>query len=95
MQVGLLWFDSDPGRDVASKAKDAARRYRAKFGVSPDTCYVNCKILDAETIVRFEDGGEATLRLSPARNVLAHHFWVGVEERTERQVGVADQVIAN
>ncbi|MBM4458917.1 MAG: hypothetical protein FJ011_14325 [Chloroflexi bacterium] len=39
MQSGLLWFDNSPGRGLADKVADAARRYREKFGAAPDTCY--------------------------------------------------------
>ena len=58
MQVGLLWFDSDPVRGVAAKAVEAARRYREKFGAVPDTCYVNQAALA---------GGELVVPLQPAR----------------------------
>ncbi len=34
MQVGLLWFDNDPHRGLASKIEDAARHYQEKFGTS-------------------------------------------------------------
>ncbi len=79
MQSGLLWFDNDPGRSLAVKVTDAARRYQEKFGVAPDTCYVNRTAL-TEPETRLSDQGMA-LRVLPAANILAHHFWVGVEER--------------
>ncbi|HID86222.1 MAG TPA: hypothetical protein EYP55_02460 [Anaerolineae bacterium] len=41
MKVGLLWYDDDPKRPFAEKIEAAARRYREKFGVRPNTCYVN------------------------------------------------------
>ena len=77
MQTGLLWFDSDPQRGLAAKIEDAARRYREKFGVPPDTCYVNQAALGADA-----PAGMA-LRIVPAVNILPHHFWVGVEERRD------------
>ncbi len=83
MQMGLLWFDSDPGRDVIAKARDAARRYREKFGALPDTCYVNIDALTGAQFIELEGAGGPTLRVVPADNILAHHFWVGVEERRE------------
>jgi hypothetical protein len=84
MQMGLLWFDSDPGRDVTTKAQDAARRYREKFDVQPDTCYVNTKALSEEMLVGLVGSDAPVLRVVPAANILEHHFWVGVEERRER-----------
>ena len=81
MQVGLLWFDSDPARALGVKIQEAARRYREKFGVPPDTCYVNS---GAVGLLGGSDPGQfgsvAALRVVPAANILPHHFWVGVEE---------------
>lgn len=79
MQFGLLWFDNDPGRSLTVKVMDAARRYREKFGVPPNTCYVNHNAL-TETEASLPCQGVA-LRVVPAANILAHHFWVGIEER--------------
>jgi len=84
MQVGLLWFDSDPQRGVTAKIEDAARRYREKFGQLPDTCYVNSATLNTAVppLVSPQVSGRL-LRVVPAANILPHHFWVGVEERRE------------
>lgn len=80
MQIGLLWFDNDPKRGVEAKALDAARRYREKFGIMPDTCYVNNVMLGGrEMIVPLPSSDKAMLRLRPAANIRPHHFWVGVE----------------
>lgn len=83
MQVGLLWFDNDPRRAVAAKALDAARRYREKFGVMPDTCYVNSAALGGrEMTVPLPATDKAVLRLRPAADICPHHFLVGVEDAT-------------
>lgn len=80
MQVGLLWFDSDPARGVAAKAVEAARRYREKFGAVPDTCYVNqAALAGGELVVPLQPPGSAVLRLRPAANIRPNHFWIGVE----------------
>jgi len=80
MQSGLLWFDNDPHRGLASKIEDAARRYREKFGRSPDTCYVNSAVFNGgpETVTPANLAQQA-LRVVPATNILPHHFWVGEE----------------
>jgi len=83
MQTGLLWFDSDPNRELAAKVEEAARRYREKFGRAPDTCYVNQMALNGERLIRLKDGNVA-LRLIPVGNILQHHFWVGIEDRPDR-----------
>jgi hypothetical protein len=85
MQVGLLWYDGDPARGVATKAVEAARRYREKFGVAPDTCYVHrAAIAGVDTVVPLQDGASSVLRLRPAANILPNHFWVGVEDAVSR-----------
>jgi hypothetical protein len=81
MRAGLLWFDDRPGRELAGKAEDAARRYREKFGVPADVCYVHPAALaqmPAPLTLQIEAG--ATLRIAPLAYVLPHHFWVGVED---------------
>jgi len=80
MQVGLLWFDSDPARDVTAKAADAARRYREKFGAAPNTCYVNqATLTGGETVIPLPTPQNAALRLRPALNIRPNHFWIGIE----------------
>jgi hypothetical protein len=82
MQTGLLWFDSDPARSLSVKAEAAARRYREKFGILPNTCYINQAALGgAEMAVTLHAGAsDAIVRLLPAANILPHHFWIGVED---------------
>jgi hypothetical protein len=75
MQAGLLWFDNDPARPLTAKATDAAERFTQKFGVTPDVCYVNARSLkDGDVVIPFHEG---KLRLTPAANILANHFWIG------------------
>lgn len=38
LQVGLLWYDAGPS--LAAKLREAAARYRVKYGTEPDTCCV-------------------------------------------------------
>jgi hypothetical protein len=82
MQIGLLWFDNSADRGLAAKIEDAARRYREKFGVAPNTCYVNSAALDGgEITLPLRPAQESPVRVLPATNVLPHHFFLGVEER--------------
>ena len=81
MQTGLLWFDNDPHRDTVLKIQEAARRYREKFGVAPNTCYVNqADSAEGELKLSLQGAQAASLRVIPASNVLLHHYWVGIEE---------------
>ena len=41
MKSGLLWYDADPKKPIWDKIEEAAQRYYEKFGVRPDTCFVN------------------------------------------------------
>lgn len=81
MQIGLLWFDNSSDRELTAKIEAAARRYREKFGVPPDTCYVNTMALQGQDLtIPLPQAQGGTLHVRPASNVLLHHFWVGVEE---------------
>jgi hypothetical protein len=77
VKEGLLWYDDDPGRDLAEKINRAARRYRQKFGSLPDACYVHPSALGGN--------GKAhkvgKVRVTSLPSVLRHHFWLGQEEQ--------------
>ena len=75
MKTGLLWFDNDPGRDLAEKVERAAQRYQQKFGVPANVCYVHPSTVDGNGKVQ-KIGG---VRVASKPSVLRHHFWVGVE----------------
>ncbi len=80
MRVCLLWFDNDPRRPLEEKVKQAVRRYKEKFGVSPNVCYVNPEVLSGV------DGAvKAPVALKPSRRVMPNHFLVGVVEKTRTQ----------
>jgi hypothetical protein len=77
MREGLLWFDDDPRRQIEEKVAQAATRYRQKFGIAPDICYVNEQALnrtEGRAIKHLSIGG---LSVQPLSTVRPHHFWVG------------------
>ena len=76
MKEGLLWYDDNPGHDLAEKITPAARRYRQKFGAPPNTCYVHPSAL-TEGKAQQVNG----LRVAPLTTVLPHHLWLGREEK--------------
>ena len=82
MEIGLLWYDSDPKRGLEEKVGQAARRYREKFGRWPNTCYVHRQTLDQARRVRLTD--RSTIRVLPAANILRHHLWLGEEVKGRR-----------
>ncbi len=74
MKQGLLWFDNDSKRSLEDKIAQAVERYVQKFGHQPNICYVNPQMIVEQDAVRLSK----QVRLATARNVLPHHFWVGV-----------------
>ena len=83
MKEGLLWYDDDPGRDLAEKINRAVRRYRQKFGSPPDACYVHPSTMEGNGKAH-EVGG---VRITSMPSVLRHHFWLGQEERRRAAKG--------
>ena len=93
MKEGLLWYDDNPGRDLAEKIGRAARRYRQKFGASPNVCYVHPSTLSDNPSTSSGQAASTKLsasgrmkqvggvRVSSKLTVLRHHFWVGHEEK--------------
>jgi len=81
MREGLLWYDDDPGRDLAEKIGRAARRYRKKFGASPDVCYVHPSAMSGNG--KGQKVGK--LHVAPLPSVLLHHFWLGREKKRRAQ----------
>ncbi len=77
MKAGLLWYDDDPGRDLAAKIGRAAQRYRQKFGTPANVCYVHPSALGNNG--KTQKVGQ--VRVSSKPSVLRHHFWVGQEKR--------------
>jgi hypothetical protein len=73
METGLLWYD-DSKADFASKVREAAQRYREKFGTRPDRCYVNPASLPGE-------GDKVSLKgikVVTSPTIQPNHFWVGI-----------------
>lgn len=77
MQTGLLWYSDHPGKSLADKIGQAARRYRQKHGTSPDVCYVHPSALSGNN--KLKKVGDVHVSSSPT--VLVHHFWIGEENK--------------
>jgi hypothetical protein len=73
VKAGLLWFDDNPQVPLAIKVENAVRRYRERFGGSPDVCYVNPETLAGAAEVA------ARVQLVALATVQPNHFWVGVK----------------
>ena len=81
MNDGLLWYDDDPGRDLAEKIGRAMRRYQQKFGAAPDVCYVHPSALAGNGHGQKVGG----VRVAALPSVLRHHFWLGREGQAQRR----------
>jgi hypothetical protein len=82
MEIGLLWYDSDPKRALEDKIGPAVERYREKYGRWPNTCYVHPQVVGDEAgkesaLACHLRKPEAVIRVVSAPNVLLHHFWLG------------------
>lgn len=76
MDIGLLWFDNDPRRDIVEKVLRAASHYQHKYGHMPNVCFVHPSMLNG-------NGKHSMLRVGgvevrPGRAILPDHFWLGV-----------------
>ncbi len=71
MKSGLLWYDAS-ANPIDRKIADAVKRYQEKFGVAPNTCFVNDKDYKPDTSI------PTHIRLSAKRTILPNHVWVGV-----------------
>lgn len=72
MNVGMLWLDTDAKRSLEEKVQRAVEYYRDKYGRAPELCLVNKQMLaDSELKI-------GAVKVQPAKNVLPHHFWVGM-----------------
>jgi hypothetical protein len=83
VEVGLLWYDSDPQRELEDKIGQAAQRYREKFGCWPNTCFVHPQAMKngAERELRVAcqlQAAKAMIRVVSAPYILLHHFWLGI-----------------
>lgn len=82
MDIGLLWYDGDPKRPLEDKVGQAVERYREKYGRLPNTCYVHPHAVSDQStegicLACKAKSAEAIVRVVPAPNILAHHFWIG------------------
>ena len=79
MKSGLLWYNANADEKLMDVIDEAAKRYREKFGVSPDTCYVNTAQLK-EFAIAHRDALPRTLNLAvlPKNTIIKNHVWLGI-----------------
>ena len=95
MEIGLLWYDDNPRRELEDKVGEAAQRYRAKYGRWPNTCYVHPQMvadrLEQELRVACPKRDRTVIRVVSAPNILPHHYWLGVttKEKPDKRARAA------
>lgn len=75
MNIGMLWYDNDPQKQLEDKVDQAASYYQEKYGKEPDLCFVHPSM-------KSEDGsqtGEVEIRSSGT--VLPNYFWIGINRK--------------
>ncbi len=93
MKSGLLWYDADPKKPIWDKIEEAAQRYYEKFGVRPNTCFVNPAAMPQESAVAeaFPAGKKTNhagslerlnaLHVSTKATILPNHIWLGLNDK--------------
>lgn len=86
MKSGLLWYDSNAADDLMKTIDAAAARYQEKFGIAPDTCFVNRAQLK-EFALAHRDALPKTLNLAvlPKDTIIKNHVWLGVSKTEAAQ----------
>ncbi len=78
--TGLLWMCDDPRKSLEEKISDAALCYESKYRCRPNVCYVHASKLATSKIKIV-----GQIQVIPRRNVLAHHYWIGVKEQKKQR----------
>jgi hypothetical protein len=75
MNMGMLWFDDNPGDTITDKVTKAASYYATKYGRKPTICFVNPSMLSGESV-----GKSNGVEIRTSRTILRHHFWLGIQQ---------------
>ncbi len=92
MKSGLLWYDADPKKPIWDKIQEAAQRYYEKFGVRPNTCFVNPSALPQEGGAAEKLDGKKpghgrpavapeALHVAAKATILPNHIWLGISDK--------------
>lgn len=83
MRSGLLWYDNS-AKSLTEKIQGAAKRYNQKFGVMPDTCFVNPSDVNENTPASMNalsgaaGAVEAQIAIGTKATIMPNHLWLGV-----------------
>ena len=72
MRSGLLWYDNS-AKPLTEKIQGAAKRYCEKFGVMPDTCFVNPNDLPQPAPTTHDN-----ITIATKITIMPNHVWLGI-----------------
>ncbi len=75
MKSGLLWYDNS-SKSIADKIEAAAKRYREKFGIAPDTCFVNPRDLEQAS----KPKPNLKIQIATKATIMPNHIWLGMSK---------------
>jgi hypothetical protein len=75
MNIGMLWLDSNPQRDLGARIERAIAYYRSKYRREPNLCFIHPSTSNGDCPDPV-NGVEIRTSIS----VLPDHFWLGVED---------------
>ena len=87
MQIGMLWLDDSPKRDLSAKVRAAANYYRQKYRQEPNLCYVHPSML-SENSLRVDD-----VEVRPLDDILPNHLWLGIGEAVVREQALSQPAV--
>ncbi len=74
MDTGMMWFEDDKKKNLATRVMEAAKYYHDKYHAVATACLVNPKDLPAGKMeVHF-------IQVKTDRSVLPNQLWIGVEK---------------
>lgn len=80
MIEGLLWYDDNPKLTLAEKIEAAAKHYHLKFGIAPDTCYVNKVAFEKDVQLVNVDVDDMHVRVLRDEYVGPDNYWIGCSD---------------
>lgn len=84
MHEGLLWYDSSD-KTIMQKIQDAAKRYRQRYDVWPDTCYIHPQELQSLDAKQLRTSNKLCVAVDAVEmlqvltlpNVSVNNVWIG------------------
>jgi hypothetical protein len=70
MKEGMLWYDSQGGKNIAESISSAIEFFTNKYGTKPQECYLNPSQCAGEV----DEIGE--VKIVPSEKMIENHIWL-------------------